>query len=163
MSLSGVAELRPPTDLRYLRFLLFNVSKVLRCYFHKCLWRGKTDHDRRISLLRVHDYGLGRLHIHELVLICSNGFKQNSYDFFGAIFITPQRSQRSRRRIIHRFSQISGDSFKGKNHGSRKYHGWREALFWRRSTKTVEADDLQRRILNARDDYQSCNPLTRRA
>src|SRR5437867_898552 len=36
--------------------------------FHSILWRGKTDLDRRIWLLRIHDYGLGRLHIHELVL-----------------------------------------------------------------------------------------------
>jgi hypothetical protein len=28
---------------------------------------GKTDVDRRVWLLRVHDYGLSRLHIHELV------------------------------------------------------------------------------------------------
>jgi hypothetical protein len=50
-------------------------------FFH-ILWRGKTDVDRRIWCLRIHDYGLGRLHIYELVLICSMGFKENSYDFF---------------------------------------------------------------------------------
>ncbi len=29
-------------------------------------------------------------------------------------------------------------------------------FFWRRSTKRVEADDLQRCIQNARDEYQQC-------
>jgi len=32
------------------------------------LWRSKTDLDWFIWFLRIHDHGLGRLHIHELLL-----------------------------------------------------------------------------------------------
>jgi hypothetical protein len=37
--------------------------------------RRKTDLDPRIWFLRVHDYGLGWLHIHELVIDLFHGFQ----------------------------------------------------------------------------------------
>jgi hypothetical protein len=39
------------------------------------LRRHKTDLDPRIWFLRVHDYGLGWLHIHELVIDLFHGFQ----------------------------------------------------------------------------------------
>jgi len=42
--------------------------------FHRLRWR-KTDLDPRIWFLRVHDYGLGCLHIHELVIDLFYGFQ----------------------------------------------------------------------------------------
>ena len=42
--------------------------------FHRLRWR-KTDLDPRIWFLRIHDYGLVRLHIHELVIDLFYGFQ----------------------------------------------------------------------------------------
>jgi hypothetical protein len=46
------------------------------------LWRGKTDLDWYIWFLRIHDYGFGRLHIHELVLDLFYGFQGKFLRFF---------------------------------------------------------------------------------
>ena len=93
----GQAVRSPARNLRYLRFLLFNASKVLRCHFHKCLWRGEADLDQRVWLLRVHDYGLGRLHIHELVFDLLHRIQAKLLRFFRPFF-SPQSAQRSRRK-----------------------------------------------------------------
>jgi len=52
-------------------------------FFISNSWRGKTDLDWFIWFLRIHDYGLGRLHIHELVLDLFYGFQGKFLRFFG--------------------------------------------------------------------------------
>ena len=47
------------------------------------LRRHKTDLDPRTWFLRVHDYGLGWLHMTRFYLISSTGFKENFLRFFG--------------------------------------------------------------------------------
>ena len=55
------------------------------------LRRGKTDLDRRVWLLRIHDYGLGRLHIHELVLDLFHALQGKFLGFFGRLTDPPPR------------------------------------------------------------------------
>jgi hypothetical protein len=50
--------------------------------FHR-LRRLKTDLDPRIWFLRIHDYGLVRLHIYELVIDLFYGFQGKFLIFFG--------------------------------------------------------------------------------
>jgi hypothetical protein len=45
---------------------------------------GKTDLDRLIWFLRIHNHGLGRLHIHELLLDLFHALQGKFLGFFGA-------------------------------------------------------------------------------
>ena len=63
------------------------VSAVIRV--HSCSFvverfsrRGEPDLDRRIWLLRIHDYGLGRLHIHALVFDLPHRLQAKFLRFF---------------------------------------------------------------------------------
>jgi hypothetical protein len=53
-------------------------------FFISILRSGKTDLDRLIWFLRIHNHGLGRLHIHELVLDFFYGFQGKFLGFFWA-------------------------------------------------------------------------------
>src|SRR5437016_1907348 len=50
-----------------IRSFLLLVSIRVHSWLNLLLRRGKTDLDRRLWFLRIHDYGLGRLHFDELV------------------------------------------------------------------------------------------------
>jgi len=56
---------------------------ALRIFFHKQFMERQTDLDWFIWFLRIHDYGLGRLHIYELVLDLFYGFQGKFLRFFG--------------------------------------------------------------------------------
>jgi hypothetical protein len=63
-----------------------STAKVLRNYFHRVILpgRGKTDLDRRVWFPRIHDYGLNRLHIHELVFDLPGRLQAKFLRFFRA-------------------------------------------------------------------------------
>jgi hypothetical protein len=49
---------------------------------NKWLRRGKTDLDRRVWLFRIHDYRLGRLHIHALLVDLFDAVQGKFLGFF---------------------------------------------------------------------------------
>jgi hypothetical protein len=114
---------------------------------------GKTDVDRRVWFPRIHDYGVGRLHIHELVFDLLHRQQAKFLRFFrGNLYYTAEITEITKTNR----PQIPQILLRGRTTDCANITDGAKRFFWRRSTKRVEADDLQRCIQNARDEYQPC-------
>jgi hypothetical protein len=114
----------------------FQSSEVL---FSQCLWRAKPITIGAFAF-RFHDYGLGRLHIHELVLICPPASSKILTIFQGNLYYTAEITEITKTNHPQIFTDFRR-FFKGKNQDRADTTDGAKR-FLAKIDENIEADDL---------------------